>query len=96
MPGSEAVMRRYIDGVLAGKPDYDEMTPWFAELVRHGGPLTHSIYVKRGAVRSIKFLHVDEDGGDVYEVGQESGFSMWKIYLNSNGLIEDAEDNPEI
>lgn len=96
MPGSEAVLRRYLDGVLAGKPDYDDMTPWFAELVREAGSLTHSIYVRRGAAISIKFLHVDQDGGDTYEVSQESGFSTWTIYLNSNGLIEDAADNPEI
>jgi bla regulator protein blaR1 len=96
MPGSAVVLRRYIDGVLAGKPDYDDMTPWFAELVREGGALTHSIYAKRGAVSSIKFLHVDDTGGDVYEVHQEAGFSRWTVNLNSNGLIEDADDNPEI
>ena len=41
-------------------------------------------------------VHVDEAGGDVYEVGQEGGFSTWTINLNSNGLIEDAADNPEV
>ena len=92
MPGSEAALRRLIDGILSGKPNYDEMTPWYAELVREGGPITRSLYGKRGPVRSIEFRHVDETGGDAYQVRQDAGFSTWIIYLNSNGLIEDAGD----
>jgi hypothetical protein len=92
MPGGEAVLRRLVDGILADKPHYDEMTPWYAELVRQAGFLTRAIYAKRGAVRSIEFRHVDQNGGDVYEVGQEGGVSTWTIFLNTNGLIEDALD----
>jgi hypothetical protein len=91
-PGSDAALRRLIDGILAGKPKYDEMAPWYAELVRQASPLTRAIYAKRGAVRSIEFRHVDHYGGDVYEVGQEGGISLWTIFLDSNGLIEDADD----
>ena len=91
-PGSEAALRRLIDGILAGKPNYDEMTPWYAELIRAAGSITRSIYQKRGVVRSIEFRHVDETGGDVYEVRQDAGFSTWTIFLNSSGLIEDADD----
>jgi bla regulator protein blaR1 len=93
MPGSDVALRRLIDGVLAGEPHYDEMTPWYAELVRQASPIARSTYGPRGAVRSIVFRHVDKNGGDVYEVNQEGGFSMWVIYLNSNGLIEDADDS---
>lgn len=92
MPGSAAALRRLIDGILAGKPNYAEMTPWYAELVREASPITRLFYGKRGAVRSIEFRHVDEMGGDVYQVNQEGLFSTWVIYLDSNGLIADAED----
>lgn len=30
----------------------------------------------------------------MYEVHQEHGASMWSVTLNSNGLIEDAENRP--
>jgi hypothetical protein len=93
VPGSDAALKRLIDGILAGKPNYDEMTPWYAGLLRQGWPITNSIYAKRGAVRSLEFRLVNRDGGDVYEVRQEGGVSYWIIYLDSNGLIEDADDS---
>jgi bla regulator protein blaR1 len=94
VPGSGAALRRLIEGIIADKPNYDEMTPWYAELVREAGSITRAFYAPRGAVRSIGFIDVDEDGGDVYEVRQEAGFSTWIIFLNANGVIEDAADNP--
>jgi bla regulator protein blaR1 len=88
-PGSEAALRRLIDAIRAGKPNYDEMAPWFAELVRETTDLNR-LYARWGAVQSIEFRHVDIIGGDVYEVRQEGGLSTWTIFLDSNGLIEDA------
>jgi hypothetical protein len=41
-------------------------------------------------VRSVEFSHVDDTGGDVYEVRQEHGRSKWMIYLNTSGVIEDT------
>jgi bla regulator protein BlaR1 len=91
-PGSEAALRRMIDGVRAGKPNYDEMAPWFADLVKstldHYGP----IYARWGAVQSVEFLRVETYGHDVYAVRQEGGVSTWIIVLDSNGLIEDAHN----
>ena len=34
IPGSEAALRRVIDGVRAGKPNYEEMTPSLAETIK--------------------------------------------------------------
>jgi bla regulator protein blaR1 len=93
-PGSDVALRHLVDGIFKGKPNYDQMAPWYAELVREGSPATRLIYGKRGAVRSIEFRHVDQNGGDVYEVRQEGGVSWWTIFLDSNGLIEDADDDP--
>ncbi|HEY6926420.1 MAG TPA: M56 family metallopeptidase [Steroidobacteraceae bacterium] len=92
MPGSEEALRRLIDGMLAGNLPYDELTPWYAELARTGGRITRVLYAKRGAVRSIEFSHVSDHGADVYRVRQDGGFSTWFIYLNANGLVEDADD----
>ena len=92
-PGSEAALRRMIDGVRAGKPNYDEMAPWFAELVKQTLYAYAPIYARRGAVQSITFSHVDQFGGDNYIVHQEGGFSVWQIWLDSNGVIVDACNN---
>jgi bla regulator protein BlaR1 len=91
-PGSEAALRRMIDGVRAGKPNYDEMAPWFADLVKPTLYLYAPIYARWGAVQSVEFLRVDTYGEDVYEVRQEGGISTWTIFLDSNGLIADAQN----
>jgi bla regulator protein blaR1 len=91
-PGGEAALRRMIDGVRAGQPNYDEMAPWFADLVRETLSLYQSIYASWGAVQSVEFRHVDDLGQDVYEVRQERGKSTWSIVLDSDGLIADADN----
>ena len=93
MPGSEAALRRLIDGFRSGRPNYDEMAPWFGKLVSETMDYNRA-YERRGAVQSIEFRHVDEFGADVYEVRQEGDLSQWAIFLGSNGLIEDADNTP--
>jgi hypothetical protein len=81
-----------IESVRAGKPNYDKMAPWFAELVKQTVFIYAPIYADWGAVQSIEFRRVDENGGDVYEVHQEGGISSWTIFLEANGLIQDADN----
>ncbi len=90
-PGSEVALRHMIDGLGGGKPNYDEMAAWYGELTRAKASMYQLILSSWGAVQSIEFRHVDDTGGDVYEVRQENGRSEWMIYLNTDGLIEDAE-----
>jgi len=89
-PGSEAALRRVLDGVLAGTPNYNEMTPGFAKFVKQS--ITSNTDFKpnvgMGAVRSIEFRGVGHCGCDVYEVHQEGGTSTLSISLDPNGLIE--------
>jgi hypothetical protein len=94
VPSSDVALRHLIDGILVGKPNYDEMAPWYAELVKEGSPVTRAHYAKWGAVRSIEFRRVDQNGGDVYTVSQEGGVSSWTIFLDSSGHIADADDMP--
>jgi bla regulator protein blaR1 len=89
-PGSEAALRRVLDGVLAGTPNYNEMTPQLAESVKHSitSNTDFKHYVGMGAVRSIQFRGVGRCRCDVYEVHQEAGTSTWSISMDANGLIE--------
>ncbi len=86
-PGSGAALRRALDGVLAGMPNYNEMTPLRAERVKQPSAYDFKPFVRMGAVRSIEFRGVLRDGDDMYEVHQEGGTSTWRIGLDSNGLI---------
>jgi bla regulator protein blaR1 len=88
-PGSETALRRFIDGVLAGKPNYDEMTPWLVDHIQHQGNF-YRVYARWGAVQSVEFRGVNKYGDDAYEVRQEGGISTWMISLDPNGNIADA------
>ena len=89
-PGSEAALRRMMDAMHAGKPNYGEMTPWFAALVKQLVPGWTNEVANYGSVQSVEFRQVGILGGDSYEVRQERATTYWTISLNSNGLIEDA------
>jgi hypothetical protein len=94
MPGSEAALRRMIDGVLKGKC-IDELAPRQKSGCEDTMRDLHweQIYASWGAVQSVKFLRVEEeDGMDIYEVRQEHGRSEWGIYLDANGVIQDYDD----
>jgi hypothetical protein len=88
-PGNDAVLRRTIDAIRANKPNFADMTPWLADLVRQTLPLYRDQVTEWGPIRSIQFLSINIFGGDVYEVHQDGGTSYWMISLNSAGLIED-------
>ena len=90
-PGSEAALRRLLEGLRTRNPNYDEMAPWFADLVKQTTAF-NEVYVRWGAVQSVTFSHVDVFGGDDYIVRQEGGFSTWMIWLDSNGTIQDADN----
>ena len=94
MPGGEAALRRLFGGVLQGQC-IDELAPWQKSGCEQTMRDLHweQIYASWGAVQSVKFLRVEEDGGmDVYEVRQEHGRSEWSIYLDADGVIQDYDD----
>ncbi len=90
--GTAVALRRVLEGLRADKPNYDEMAPWFAELVRQTRPWNIP-YTRMGAVKFIEFRGVNPRGGDVYEVHLEGGIATWIMWLDSNGRIEDADNN---
>jgi hypothetical protein len=87
-PGTEAALRRLIDGVISGEPNYHEMGPGLAQATRDQIGRLHAELAPLGAVQSIRFLGVGNNGADVYIVKQESGeVHHWRIALDSKGTI---------
>jgi hypothetical protein len=89
-PGSEAALRRLIEGILTDKPNYSEMSPELAQAVRDQLPKLEAGMKQLGAVQSVEFRGVGSQGWDLYEVRQERGLSEWKIALGDNGIIAGA------
>lgn len=93
-PGTEAALRRLIDGILSGKPNYDEMSAALADVTRQQLESLQSGLAELQAVASARFLGVDPQGNDVYSVRHENGASHWRISLDSKGTIVSAWVTP--
>jgi hypothetical protein len=73
----------------AGKPNYDEMSPPLAEVVRRQLPLIEEIMHRMGTYQSMVFKGVGRDGMDVYDVTFEHGQLEWRIApLSSDGKVQ--------
>jgi Zn-dependent protease with chaperone function len=88
-PKTEAPLRRLVDSMVAGKPDYQDLTPKFAEVVR-GQPALQAGLASLGPVQSVTYLGTGADGVDAYTVVQQNGAMHWRIKLNNAGMIAGA------
>ncbi|MDB6100760.1 MAG: Signal transducer regulating beta-lactamase production, contains metallopeptidase domain [Gammaproteobacteria bacterium] len=89
-PGSEAMLRRVIDGIVSGKPNLHEMNPQLAAAIHKDLPKLQVKLADLGAVQSIQLLSVSKIGMDVYEVKHERGSSQWSLALDSKGILVGA------
>jgi hypothetical protein len=86
-PGTEAALRRFVDGLISGKPNYGEMSPVVAEATRNQLPQLHADLAPLGSIQSSEFVAVGHRGEDIYIVKQEHGARHWRILLDSRGAI---------
>jgi Domain of unknown function (DUF3471)/Glyoxalase superfamily protein len=89
-PGTEPALRRLIDGLTSGTPNYDEMSPALAEATRRQLPTLRAGLAEVGAVQSVRFLGVGAQGEDVYTVRHDNGAAHWRIVLDLKGQISTA------
>ncbi|HYL77078.1 MAG TPA: serine hydrolase [Bryobacteraceae bacterium] len=87
-PGSEAALRRAIEELRLGQPDYSRMTPEFGDVTRRQLPDLKSTVVGLGAVQSVTFKGVGTGGRDLYEVKFEKGLTEFRIGFTADGKIE--------
>jgi BlaR1 peptidase M56/Domain of unknown function (DUF3471) len=87
MPGSEQALRRYIDELRRGEPNYDDMTPQIATYTRQELLLNQAILARLGAWRAMSFRTVTVHGTDVYFVHFANGSAEWRIGLVKQGKI---------
>ena len=89
-PGSEAALRRLIEGISTGKPNFAEMSPALADATRQQLPQLAAAMAHLGIVQSVEFRGVGNQGWDMYDVRQEHGSSQWRIALGADGIITGA------
>jgi CubicO group peptidase (beta-lactamase class C family) len=93
-PGSEAAVRRMIAEQQSGKPDYALMTPDLGNLVRQQLPQTQAKFAAMGALQSVIFKGVGPGGADIYQVNFAQGSIDYRVWLNSDGIVESSNFRP--
>lgn len=89
-PGGEPTLRRLIDEITNGTPNYDEMSSTFAQVIRQQLPELRRALAQLGTLQSLSFKEVGPAGGDIYDVGFEHGSRQCRILLEADGRIHAA------
>ncbi|MCP3387639.1 M56 family metallopeptidase [Bradyrhizobium sp. CCGB12] len=82
----EEMLRRYIEGVGKGQPDYDRMTAEVADITRQQLPIDQAILARLGALRAVSFRGVTALDSDIYVAQFANGSAEWRIGVR-NGTI---------
>jgi hypothetical protein len=89
-PGSERALRRLIEGIQSGSPNYSEMSPQLAGGTRTMLESFRSTEQTVGPIQSIAFKGVTSTGWDQYQVTHAHGAANWQIALDDKGVIVGA------
>ena len=89
-PGSEAALRKMIEDMREGKPDYDSMSTGLANATRQQMAQIQPTIIQLGAIQSLTFKGVGPLGPDIYEVKFENGSLEYRIWLSPDGKVESA------
>ena len=86
-PGTEAVLRRLVAGLASGSPDYNKLSPQFAEVVRRDLPMTHPMFNSMGELKSVTFRGRGPMGDDVYDLVFAKGGVRMSVALDADGRM---------
>jgi hypothetical protein len=87
-PGSEAAVRRLIEELRIGKPDYDLLNADFAREARRQITQHQATMVKLGALQSVTFKGVGPGGPNIYLTTFDKGALEWRVWLNLDGSVD--------
>jgi DNA-binding CsgD family transcriptional regulator len=85
--GTEAALRRLVAGLASGSPDYDKLSPRFAEVVRGDLPMTHPMFSSMGELKSVTFRGRGARGDDVYDLVFAKGGVRMSAALDPEGRM---------
>jgi len=86
-PGSQEALRQMLDTARAGNPSYERMSPEFAQVARRQLPAWQIVGQYFGAVVSIEFVRVSNQGWDIYKVQHENDVQQYRIVMGDDGRV---------
>jgi DNA-binding CsgD family transcriptional regulator len=85
--GTEAALRSLVAGLASGSPDYDKLSPQFAEVVRRDLPMTHPMFTGMGELKSVTFRERGPRGDDIYDLVFANGKVIMSAALDAEGRM---------
>jgi hypothetical protein len=90
LPGSAAAVRRNLEELASGTPNYALMSPDLANVTRLQLPMLQPDISRLGAIKAVTFTGVGPDGYDVYEVTLANATILSGIFVTPDGKIAGA------
>jgi DNA-binding transcriptional MerR regulator len=87
MPGGEEALRRMLEAGRAGSPDYSLMSPELAQIARGQLPYWQIVGRYFGAIAAARFLSVDSQGWDIYQIHHENDVHRYRIAMGDDGKV---------
>lgn len=87
-PGSEEALRRVIDEIQRGQPDYARMDERLSDTVRRLMPYTPPLLANLGPLQSVAYAGKGGGGVDFYRATYMNGSVRWAISMGKSGMIE--------
>jgi len=87
-PGSEAAVRRLVEELRIGKPDYELLGGDMARETRRQIAQHKATIAKLGALQSLTFKGVGPGGPNIYLATFEKGSLEWRVWLNLEGSVD--------
>jgi hypothetical protein len=89
-PPVDASIKRFVDGLIAEKPSYDDLSPAMADAVRKNLPTYWASINRMGRASAAKLIETNKDGDQLYVVDQRGGGTHWNMIVNPDGKIASA------
>ena len=86
-PGTEAALRSLVAGLASGSPNYDKLSPQFAEIVRRDLPMTHGVFASLGELKSVTYRGRGTRGDDAYNLVFANGEVIMSAMLDGEGRM---------
>ncbi|MGH7866932.1 MAG: hypothetical protein ACREP9_04675, partial [Candidatus Dormibacteraceae bacterium] len=87
-PGTEASLRRQLEGWEKRQPDYKDLGLGLEESALQQRARIQTMITRLGALKSLTFVRVARDGSDIYDARFAHGTLQWRVSpLSSDGRV---------
>jgi hypothetical protein len=89
-PEMTATFKRFVSGLIAKKPVYDDLSPEMAAAVKKNINTYWPSFNRMGEAKAASQFDKDEAGNVLYVINQAGGRTHWNIVVDPNGKIAEA------